>query len=143
MKNSIFLLFSITFLFYGCKKENENYIEKIEVIREHEAPSPDNIVFSLKASKEVYEIIVDENIKRYILEAEDSIYINYTNPAFGIDKLSDNKIEFHFITPYFLTNRKRINYFSEEKVLENKLNSSKDLKLKLFVGDKVFEFKNK
>ncbi len=143
MKNSIFLLFSLTFLFYGCKKEEEHYIEKIEVVRYYEGPCPDNVVFSLRVSKEVYEIIVDENIKRYILEAEDSIYINYTNPAFGIDKLSDNKIEFHFITPYFLINRKRINYFSEEKVLENKLNSSKDLKLKLFVGNKVFEFKNK
>lgn len=143
MRISFFLLFSIVFLFFGCKKEEENYIEKIEVIREYEAPSPDNVVFNLKVSKEAYELIVEENIKRYILEAEDSIYINYTNPAFGIDKLSDNKIEFHFITPYFLMNRKRINYFSEEEVLENKLDNSKDLKLKLFVGDKVIEFKNK
>ena len=143
MRSSIFLLFSITFLFYGCKKEEANYIEKIEVIRYYEGPSPDNVVFSLRVSKEAFEIIDEENIERYILEAEDSIYINYTNPAFGIYKFPDNKLEFHFITPYFLTNRKRINYFSEEKVLENKLNSSKDLKLKLFVGNKVFEFKNK
>lgn len=143
MKNSIFLLFSMFFLFYGCKKENENYIEKIEVIRYYEGPSPDNVVFSLRVSKEVFEIIDEENIDRYILEAEDSIYINYTNSAFGIYKFPYNKIEFHFITPYFLSNGKRKNYFLEEKILENKLNSSKVLKLKLFVGNKVFEFKNK
>lgn len=47
------------------------------------------------------------------------------------------------MTPYFLSNGKRNNYFLEEEILENKLNSSKDLKLKLFVGDKVIEFKNK
>lgn len=143
MKNLFFLLFSIVFLFYECKKEEENYIEKIEVIRYYEGSSPDNVVFSLSVSKEAFEIIDEENIKRYILEAEDSIYINYTNPAFGIEKLSDNKIEFHFITPYFLSNGKRNNSFLEEEILENKLNSSKDLKLKLFVGDKVIEFKNK
>jgi hypothetical protein len=72
MKNSIFLLFSLTFLFYGCKKENENYIEKIEVIRHYEGPCPDNVVFSLSVSKEAFEIIDEENIERYILEAEDS-----------------------------------------------------------------------
>lgn len=143
MRSSIFLLFSITFLFYGCKKENENYIEKIEVVREHEMPCPDNLVFSLKVSNEAFKIINEENIERYILEAEDSIYINYTNPAFGIYKFPDNKLEFHFMTPYFLSNGKRNNYFLEEEILENKLNSSKDLKLKLFVGDKVIEFKNK
>ena len=143
MRSSIFLLFSITFLFYGCKKEEANYIEKIEVIRYYEGPSPDNVVFSLRVSKEAFEIIDEENIERYILEAEDSIYINYTNPAFGIYKFQDNKLEFHFITTYFLSNRKRNNYFLEEEILENKLNSSKDLKLKLFVGDKVIEFKNK
>ena len=38
---------------------------------------------------------------------------------------------------------KRIVQMSKEEILENKLNSSKDLKLKLFVGDKVIEFKNK
>lgn len=143
MKNTIFLLFSIVFLFFGCKKEEENYIEKIEVIRYYEGPSPDNVVFSLRVSKEAFEIIDEENIERYILEAEDSIYINYTNPAFGIYKFPDNKLEFHFMTPYFLSNGKRNNYFLEEEILENKLNSSKDLKLKLFVGDKVIEFKNK
>lgn len=142
MRISIFLLFLIAILFYGCEKE-ENYIEKIEVIRYYEGPSPDNVVFSLRVSKEAFEIIDEDNIERYILEAEDSIYINYTNPAFGIYKFPDNKLEFHFITPYFLSNRKRNNYFLEEEILENKLNSSKVLKLKLFVGNKVFEFKNK
>ena len=143
MKNSIFLLFSLTFLFYGCKMGEENYIEKIEVVRYYEGPCPDNVVFSLRVSKEAFKIINEENIDRYILEAEDSIYINYTNPAFVIYKFPDDKLEFHFITPYFLSNTKRNNYCLEEEILENKLNSSKVLKLKLFVGNKVFEFKNK
>ena len=103
MRISFFLLFSTAILFYGCEKE-ENYIEKIEVIRHYEGPCPDNVVFSLRVSKEAFEIIDEENIERYILEAEDSIYINYTNPAFGIYKFPDNKLEFHFITPYFLSN---------------------------------------
>ena len=143
MKKSFFLLFSIIFILFSCKKENENYIDKIEVVRYYEGPSPDNIVFSLRVSNEAFKNINEENIDRYILEAEDSIYINYTNPAFGIYKFPDNKLDFHFITPYFLSNRKRNNYFLEEEILENKLNSSKVLKLKLFVGNKVFEFKNK
>lgn len=30
MRNSIFLLFSVAFLFFGCEKE-ENYIEKLKL----------------------------------------------------------------------------------------------------------------
>ena len=43
MKKSIFLLFSVAFLFFGCKKENENYIEKIEYLESSDAPDPNKI----------------------------------------------------------------------------------------------------
>ena len=39
MKKAIFLMFSISLLFYSCKKENENYIENIEVVSIYEGPS--------------------------------------------------------------------------------------------------------
>jgi hypothetical protein len=139
MKKATFLLFSISLLFYGCKKENENYIEKIEVIRIYEGPSPDHIIFDLNVSSEVYSKMNEDSLTRQILQLNKSENINYTNLLFGLNKFKKNKIKFHFITPYFLSSKHHIS----DTLLTEELNKSKDLKLILYFNKNVFEFKNK
>ena len=142
MKKTIFLIFSISLFFYGCKKENENYIENIQVVRNYEGPSPDRIIFDLNVSSEVYSEINEDSLTRQILELNKSENINYTNLLFGLEKLKNNRIAFHFITPYFLTGENKRKYLSEALLIEE-LNKSKDLKLILHFNKKVLEFKNK
>ncbi|WP_320813942.1 hypothetical protein [Flavobacterium sp.] len=141
MKNQ-FLVFSICLLFYSCKKENENYIENIEVVRIYEGPSPDRIIFDLNVSSEVYSKMNEDSLSRQILELDNSESINYTNLFFGLEKLKKNKVRFHFVTPYFLTGKNKRRHLSDTLLIED-LNKSKDLKLILHFNKNVFEFKNK
>lgn len=142
MKHSIFLLFSIVFLFYGCKKENENYIERIEFIRSYDGPAPDRIVFSLKTSDSVYNFLCEDSIKRRVFEFKKNQFIDYSNKYFSMDKKENNIIDFYFATTYFLMNEDKFESISDT-FLSRKFNTSKDLELKLYTNNKIFEFKNK
>lgn len=142
MKSSIFLLFSITFLFYGCKKEEENYIEDIKIIREYEGPAPDHLIFELNVSSDVYSKIDRDSLTRHILELNKNERIDYSNNFFGLDKVGNNQIIFHFITPYFLFGTNKRNNMSETLLIEE-FRKSNDLKLILHFNKHVFEFKNK
>jgi hypothetical protein len=139
MKKATFLLFSISLLFYGCKKENENYIENIEVIRIYEGPSPDRIIFNLNVSSEVYSKMNEDSLTRQVLQLNKSENINYTNLLFGLEKLKKNKVKYTFVTPYFLYGKNHIS----DTLMTEELNKSKDLKLILHFNKNVFEFKNK
>lgn len=118
MKYSIFLLFSIVFLFYGCKKVNENYIENIKVIREYDGPAPDHFIFELNTSANVYSKIGNDSLTRHILELNKNERIEYTNNFFGLNKIGNNKVVFHFITPYFLIGKNRRTHLSEDQLIE-------------------------
>ena len=142
MKSSIFLLFSIAILFYGCEKEEENYIEDIKIIREYEGPAPDHLIFELNVSSDVYSKIDSDSLTRHILELNKNERIDYSNNFFGLDKVGNNKIIFHFITPYFLFGTNKRNTMSETLLIEE-FRKSNDLKLILHFNKHVFEFKNK
>ncbi|MFY7987496.1 MAG: hypothetical protein ACOVNP_01345 [Flavobacterium sp.] len=142
MRISFFLLFSIVFLFFGCKKEEENYIEDIKIIREYEGPAPDHLIFELNVSSDVYSKIDSDSLTRHILELNKNERIDYSNNFFGLDKVGNNKIIFHFITPYFLFGTNKRNNVSETLLIEE-FRNSKDLRLILHFNKHVFEFKNK
>ena len=142
MKNAFFLLFSIAFLFYGCKKEEENYIEDIKIIREYEGPAPDHFIFELNVSSDVYSKIDNDSLTRHILELNKNERIDYSNNFFGLDKVGNNKIIFHFITPYFLVGKNKRNHISDTLLIEE-LRKSRDLKLILHFNKEIMEFKNK
>ena len=140
MKNSVFLFFLFFSVFFtSCKNENENYIENIRVIREYEGPAPDHIIFEINVTNEVYSKIGIDSLTRHILELNKSEQINYTNNFFGLNKIGNNKITFHFITPYFLITKNH----TSDALLTEELNKSKNLKLILHFNKSVFEFKNK
>lgn len=142
MKNSIFLLFSLTFLFFGCKKENENYIEKIEYFESSDAPGPDKIEFSLSVSDDNYNLMHEDSLTRQIFVINESEKIDYPAYFFGLEKFKDNKVKYTFVTPYFLVGKSKIKHYSE-KQLNEYFNNSKELKLILHFNKHVFEFKNK
>ena len=142
MKNSIFLLFSLTFLFFGCTKENENYIEKIEYFESSDAPGPDKIEFNLNVSDEIYNLMHEDNLTRQIFVINKSERIDYPAHFFGIEKLKNNKVKYIFFTPYFLVGKSKIKHYSENQLNEY-FNNSKELKLILHFNKHVFEFKNK
>ena len=142
MKNSIFLLFSLTFLFFGCKKENENYIEKIEYFESSDAPGPDKIEFNLNVSDEIYNLMYEDSLTRQIFVINKSERIDYPAHFFGIEKLKNNKVKYIFFTPYFLGGKSEIKHYSENQLNEY-FNNSKELKLILHFNKHVFEFKNK
>jgi hypothetical protein len=142
MKNSIFLLFSVAFLFYGCKKENENYIEKIEYFESSDAPGPDKIEFNLNVSDEIYNLMHEDSLTRQIFVINKSERIDYPAHFFGIEKLKNNKVKYIFFTPYFLVGKSKIKHYSENQLNEY-FNNSKELKLILHFNKHVFEFKNK
>jgi hypothetical protein len=142
MRISFFLLFSIAILFYGCEKEEENYIEDIKIIREYEGPAPDHLIFELNVSSDVYSKIDSDSLTRHILELNKNERIDYSNNFFGLDKVGNNKIIFHFITPYFLFGTNKRNTMSETLLIEE-FRKSNDLKLILHFNKHVFEFKNK
>ncbi|WP_291137640.1 hypothetical protein [Flavobacterium sp. UBA7663] len=142
MKNSIFLLFSLTFLFFGCKKENENYIEKIEYFESSDAPGPDKIEFNLNVSDEIYNLMHEDSLTRQIFVINKSERIDYPAHFFCIEKLKNNKVKYIFFTPYFLGGKSKIKHYSENQLNEY-FNNSKELKLILHFNKHVFEFKNK
>lgn len=142
MKNSIFLLLSITFLLFGCKKENENYIEKIEFFKSKDAPGPDKIEFSLNVSDDIFNLIQEDSLTRQIFVINESESIDYPAYFFGLEKFKDNKVKYTFVTPYFLVGKSKMKHYPENQLNEY-FNNSKELKLILHFNKHVFEFKNK
>lgn len=142
MKKTIFLVFLISLFFYGCKNENENYIESIKYFRKEDAPGPDKIEFYLKVSKEVNHLMNEDSLTRQIFVINKTEIIDYPAFFFGLEKLEQNKVKYTFVTPYFLVSDSKLKHMSGNELNEY-FNKSKNLKLILHFNKNVFEFKNK
>jgi hypothetical protein len=142
MKKSIFILFSISLLFYACKNENENHVENIKFFRKEDAPGPDKIEFYLSVSEEVNHLIHEDSLTRQIFVINKTEILNYPAFFFGLEKLKNNKVKYTFVTPYFSVSNSKLKHMSENELNEY-FNKSKDLKLILHFNKNVFEFKNK